>query len=360
MSEDIDALRREVDRIDAELLALLNERARLAKKIGGGKTKRRRPFFTPEREHAIYKHLLKSNEGPLLDSQVQAIFREIISVGRSLEKPLTLAFWGPSGSFSHMAAVERFGRSAELIEVESIPEVFEAVEHLKADYGVVPVENSIAGVVPETLDMFPQTNVKICAETYVSISHHLCTHLKSIDEVKRIYAGAQPATQCRRWLKMNAPHAQVIPAVPTSKAAEMAAADPESAAIANYLGAHLAGLPTLFERIQDNPNNRTRFLVVGYNEPAPTGRDKTSIMFNLRNRPGELYRALGAFERHGVNLSMIESRPAQRGTFEYLFYVDTIGHRKDTNISRALETLESYALEQTVLGSYPEAEIPVR
>ena len=356
MNKDIEALRREIDRLDSELLKLLNERARLAKEIGETKGRSRKPFFTPERELAIYRRLLKDNTGPLQRSQVRAIFREIISAARSLEKPLVAAFWGPAGTFTHMAAIERFGASTELLEKDSIQEVFEAVEHGKAEYGVVPIENSIAGVVPETLDMFPQTNVKICAEVYVTIRHHLCTVLTDLAHIERVYAGPQPAAQCRRWLRMNVPNAQIIPAVPTSRAAEMAAEDPHGAAIANTLGAELAGLPILYPGIQDNPNNRTRFLVVGYNEPQPTGRDKTSILFNLRNRPGELYRALGAFERHGVNLSMIESRPAPRGTFEYLFYVDTLGHQKDTSVSRAIETLESYALELTVLGSYPEAE----
>lgn len=360
MAKDIDELRKEIDRIDGELLKLLNDRAAMAKQIGDSKGKSKKPFFTPEREQAIYKRLQKDNVGPLLRSQVQAIFREVISAARSLEKPLVVAYWGPPGTFTHMASLERFGNSTELLEIESVQEVFQAVEHAKADYGVVPIENSVAGIVPETMDMFPQTNVKICAEIYVNIRHNLCSNVKDLAAIKRVYAGPQPAAQCRRWLRMQLPNAETIPAIPTAKAAEMAAEDKEGAAIANYLGAELIGLPILYEGIQDNPNNRTRFLVVGYNEPQPTGRDKTSIVFNLRNRPGELYRALGVFDRFGVNLTMIESRPAQRGTFEYLFYVDTIGHQKDTNISRAIEMLESHALEQTVLGSYPEAEMPLR
>jgi len=360
MAKDIEDLRKQIDRIDGTLLNLLNERADLAKEIGDSKGKAKRPFFTPEREQAIYKRLTKENKGPLLKSQVRAIFREVISAARSLEKQLTAAYWGPPGTFTHMAALERFGSSTDFVVTDSIPEVFEAVEQSKADYGVVPVENSIGGVVPETLDMFPQTNVRICAELYINIRHNLCAQTDDLTKIKKVYAGPQPAAQCRRWLRMNLPQAEIIPVVPTAKAAEMALGDPKGAAIANSLGSELTGLPIVHEGIQDNPNNRTRFLVIGYNEPQPTGRDKTSIVFNLRNRPGELYRALGAFDRFGVNLSMIESRPAQRGTFEYLFYADTIGHQKDTNIARAVELLESYALDQTILGSYPEADIPTK
>ncbi len=358
MKEDIEGLRKEIDRLDSVLLELLSERAEVARQIGEKKGKNLRPFFTPEREQAIYKRLQRDNPGPLLKSQVRAIFREIISAARSLEKPMIASYWGPPGTFTHMASIERFGSSTELMEKESISEVFEAVEHAKADYGVVPIENSIAGVVPETLDMFPQTNVKICAEVFVIIAHHLCSVESNLDKIKRVYAGPQPAAQCRRWLKMNVPTAEIVQAVPTAKALQMAMEDKTGAAIGNYLGAEMVGIPIIFENIQDNANNRTRFLVIGYNEPQPTGRDKTSIVFNLRNRPGELYRALGAFDRHGVNISMIESRPSQRGTFEYLFYIDAVGHQKDTNITRAMETLESYVLDHSILGSYPEADVP--
>jgi chorismate mutase / prephenate dehydratase len=221
---------------------------------------------------------------------------------------------------------------------------------------VVPVENSVAGVVPETLDMFPQTNVKICAETYVPIHHHLVSVSETLEGIRRVYAGPQPAQQCKRWLRMNLPLAEVIETVPTARAAHRALDDPEGAAIANRLGAETIRIPIVSEHIEDNPHNRTRFLVIGYNEPARTGDDKTSLMFNLRNRPGELYKALGAFDREGVNLMMIESRPAQRATFEYIFYCDCSGHRTDEPLQRAIESLKTCALETTILGSYPMSE----
>jgi chorismate mutase/prephenate dehydratase len=255
-----------------------------------------------------------------------------------------------------MAALQTFGHSSSFAAQDSIQDVFQAIEQGNADYGVAPIENSVAGVVPETLDMFPQTNVKICAEVYVPIHHHLVSVAESLEQIKRVYAGPQPAQQCKRWLRANLPNADIVESVPTAKAAERALNDSESAAIANKLGAETVGIPVLVEHIQDNPSNRTRFIVLGYNEPAKTGKDKTSVMFNLRNRPGELVKALRTFENEGVNLMMIESRPAQRATFEYIFYVDCNGHRLDPELQAALAQLREYALETTVLGSYPSKD----
>lgn len=349
-------IRRDIDALDSRLVELLSQRARLAIEVGEIKGKDQKPFFTPEREREIYETLERLNPGPLQNRQLTAIFREIISAARAAEKPLEVAFWGPAGTFTHMAALQTFGSSTTFQAVDSIQDVFLAVEHGHADYGVVPVENSYAGVVPETLDMFPQTNVKICAETYVDIHHHLVTIAPDLDVVKRVYAGPQPAQQCRRWLRANLPNAEIVETMPTAKAAQKALTDPYGAAIANRLGAETVGIPILFDHIEDNPQNRTRFLVVGYNEPAKTGRDKTSLMFNLRNRPGELYRALGAFDKEGVNLMMIESRPAQRASFEYIFYCDCSGHRTDPHLQAAIETLKGYTLETTILGSYPHVD----
>jgi chorismate mutase/prephenate dehydratase len=289
----------------------------------------------------------------LRQPQLEAIFREIISAARAAEKPLVVAYWGPPGTFTNLASIKTFGMSTDFVPQDSIQDVFQAVEHGNADYGVVPVENSVAGIVPETLDMFPQTNVKICAEQYIAIHHHLLSIETSLDKIEKVYAGPQPARQCRRWLRANLPNAQIVEVVPTAKAAEKALGEPGTAAIANRLGAETVGIPILVEHIEDNPHNRTRFIIIGYNEPAKTGDDKTSLMFNLRNRPGELVKALRAFEEQSVNLMMIESRPAQRATFEYIFYCDCSGHRTDENLVKAVETLKGYALETTVLGSYP-------
>jgi chorismate mutase / prephenate dehydratase len=352
----IEEIRVEIDSIDNRLVELLSRRAELAQEVGKVKGKDRKPFFTPERERQIYEKLHELNPGPLQGRQLISIFREIISAARAAEKPLVAAYWGPEGTFSHMAAIQTFGHSTEFSPKDSIHDVFMAVEHGDVDYGVVPVENSIAGVVPETLDMFPQTNIKICAENHVDIHHHLVTLASSLDEIERVYAGPQPSNQCRRWLRENLPHAEIVEVVPTTRSVYKAQEDSKSAAIANRMAAELIGVPILAEHIQDNPQNRTRFLVIGYNEPAKTGRDKTSLMFNLRNKPGELYRALGAFDQTGVNLMMIESRPAQRSTFEYIFYIDVAGHRTDKKLKQAIDILKGYALETVVLGSYPSSD----
>jgi chorismate mutase / prephenate dehydratase len=352
----LEEIRKDIDDVDAKLVQLLSWRASLAKEVGLIKGRDQKPYFTPEREAQIFEKLEQTNPGPLQTRQLVSIYREIISAARALEKPLVAAFWGPPGTFTHLAALQTFGGSTTFEAQDSIADVFQAVEHGSADYGVVPVENSVAGVVPETLDMFPQTNVKICAETYVAIHHHLLSVAESLESIERVYAGPQPAQQCKRWLRANLPNAEIVETVPTAKAAGLAMNDPKGAAIANRLAAETVGVPILVEHIEDNPHNRTRFLVIGYNEPQKTGDDKTSLMFNLRNRPGELYRALGAFDEHGVNLMMIESRPAQRATFEYIFYCDCSGHRNDPKLQAAIDTLKAYALETTILGSYPSTE----
>ena len=355
-SRSLDQVRADIDAVDGQLVELLSRRADLAREIGVLKGLDGKPFFTPERERQIYEKLALQNPGPLQTRQLISIFREIISAARAAEKRLVTAYWGPAGTFSNMAAVQAFGSSADAVPFESIREVFEAVERGTADYGVVPVENAVAGVVPETLDMFPLTNVRICAELYVPIHHHLVTQEHSLDVIERVYVGPQPLNQCKRWLREHLPSVELVEVMPTARACERAAGDPQGAAIANRLGAELFGLPVLREHIHDHPHNRTRFLIIGYNEPAKTGRDKTSLMFNLRNRPGELYRALGALDREGVNLMMIESRPAQRATFEYMFFCDCVGHRQDDNMNRAVEALKASALEVTLLGSYPSAD----
>lgn len=349
----LDEIRKEIDHLDSELVRLLSRRAELAQEVGYIKGIDHKPFFTPERERIIYDKLEQVNPGPLRNEQLIGIYREIISAARALEKPLVCAFWGPIGTFTHQAAAKVFGGSTTFLAQESIHDIFMAVEHGEADYGVVPVENSAAGVVPETLDMFPRTRVKICAEVYVPIHHYLVSVADSLDRIKRVYAGPQPATQCKQWLRKSLPQAEIIEVVPTAKAAERALQNPQSAAIANKLAAETVGIPILMEHIEDNPDNRTRFLVIGYNEPAKTGKDKTSLMFSVRNKPGELYRALGAFVEEGVNLVMIESRPAPRVSFEYLFYCDAMGHRSDEPLQRALAKLEGAALDTTILGSYP-------
>ncbi|MCG9893937.1 MAG: prephenate dehydratase [Fimbriimonadaceae bacterium] len=353
---NLDDIRRDIDAVDEELISLLNRRVELAREVGLLKGRTGGHFFIPEREHQIHDRLESAGSDLLQPRHLKAIFREIISAARDAERPLQIAYWGPPGTFSELAARTTFGSSAEFLPLASITEVFNAVEHHQADYGITPIENSIAGVVPETLDMFPTTNVKICAETFIEIHHHLGSKAESLDQIRRVFAGPQPAGQCRHWLQAHLPRVEVVDVTPTSAAAARAAEDPESAAIANHLALERSGLHALAEHIQDNANNRTRFVVLGTNEPRRTGRDKTSMMFNLRNRPGELHEVLGSFVRHHVNLMMIESRPAPRAQFEYMFYVDCGGHQADENVQRALKEIRERALELVVLGSYPSTD----
>jgi len=349
----LEEVRVDIDQIDSDLIRLLEKRVSLAVEIGSIKGTGNKPFFTPERERQIYDRISGLGTKHLTGQQLISIFREVISAGRAAEKPLQIAYWGPEGTYTHQASVQVFGRSVEFMPVFNIREVFSAVERGQADYGVVPVENSVGGVVPETLDMFPRSNVKIVSETFLDIHHHLGSVADSIEDIERVYAGPQPAAQCREWLRDHLPNAEVVDLVPTAEAAKRAAGDPKSAAIVNEVSLGLYGLRAIAEHIQDHANNRTRFVVLGFNEPAASGRDKTSVMFKLKNRRGELYRVLGCFVENEVNLTMIESRPDPRDAFQYMFYMDMDGHRTDENVLRAINDLRSVAIETVILGSYP-------
>ena len=347
--------RKEIDRIDEQVLELLNRRAELAQHIGHAKSRTRSHYFTPEREHIVFDRLFSLNKGPLENRAVRGVYREIISACRALEKPLAVAFLGPEGTFSHLASIAKFGSMSAFVPTESIAEVFSQVERNAADYGIVPVENSWAGVVPETLDTFMNSNLRVVSEVYQNITHNLLTHCEDLEQVKRLYTHFQPLAQCRQWLRNHLPNVETIEASSTVRAAEMAAEDTESAAIATTLAAERTGLPILCQHIEDNPTNRTRFLVLGYNEPEPTGKDKTSLIFSVHNKSGQLVQALNAFEKYDVNMTMIESRPNKTAAWEYLFYIDVQGHHKDLSVTKALDLLREQSLFVRVLGSYPES-----
>ncbi len=347
--------RKEIDKIDEQIVQLLNRRASLAQQIGLAKSSSRSHYFTPEREHNVFKRLNQLNAGPLDSASIRAVYREVISACRALEKPLGVAFLGPEGTFSHLAALARFGSSSALVPVATITEVFSQIERNQCDYGVVPVENSWAGVVPETLDTFKNSNLRVVSEIYQPIAHNLLTHCENIEQIRRLYTHFQPLAQCRQWLQNHLPQVEVIEASSTSRAAEQASQDNESAAIATTLASERYNVPVLCRHIEDNPSNNTRFLVLGYNEPEPTGKDKTSLIFAVHNRAGELVHALNAFEKYDVNLTMIESRPNKTAAWQYLFYIDVQGHVKDNAVAKALKQLAEHALMVRVLGSYPEA-----
>lgn len=347
--------RREIDAIDEQIISLLNRRASLAQSIGQAKSTTRTHYFTPEREHNVFKRLFSVNKGPLDSGAVRSIYREIISACRALEKPLAVGFLGPEGTFSHLAAIARFGASSDYMPTERIPDVFALVERNLCDYGVVPIENSWAGVVPETLDTFLSSNLRVVSEVYQSIRHNLLSHCESLSDVKRLYTHFQPLAQCRQWLRNHLPHVEEIEAASTSRAAQMASEDRQSAAIATTLAGEMYGLPVLCSCIEDNADNRTRFLVLGYNEPDPTGKDKTSLMFSVPNRAGELVHALNAFEKYDVNMTMIESRPTRTAAWQYVFYIDVQGHVWDSSVMKAIHLLKEHTLFVRVLGSYPDA-----
>lgn len=349
-------LRKEIDHIDEQIISLLNRRAELAQEVGHHKSRTRAHYFTPEREQAVFKRLLGLSRGPLEPTAIRAIYREIISASRALEKPLAVAFLGPEGTFSHQAAINKFGSLSTFQPADSIAEIFSLVERGAADYGIVPVENSLAGVIPETLDTFMVTNLRIVSETFVPIVHNLASHAASLDDIKRVYSHPQPFAQSRQWLRTHIPNVEQVEVSSTARAAEIAAKEQSTAAVCPTIAAERAGLPILVTHIEDNPTNRTRFLVLGYNEPEPSGRDKTSLMFSVHHRSGELFRAIAAFEKYDVNLMMIESRPAKVTTWEYVFYIDVQGHIRETNVAKAVGQLKEHALFVTVLGSYPAAE----
>jgi chorismate mutase/prephenate dehydratase len=352
----IERERAAIDQIDEQILALLNQRAQLALKIGRAKRRRARAEFDPARERQIFDRLIAANRGPLPEQGLLSIYREIIAVHRDLEMPASVAYFGPAGTFTHMAALRKFGARAAAVPVESIADVFTQVEKSLTRFGVVPMENSTEGVVSDTLDMFVESSLAICAEIYLDVDHYLLARCPP-EEVTRIYSMRQALAQCRVWIKTNLPRAELQEVASTARAAQLAADEPGAAAIAPSLAAGLYGLEIIGEKVQDSPHNRTRFLVVGrHRESRPSGRDKTSLMFAVHHRAGALYHALAVLDKYDVNMTMIESRPTKKTPWEYIFFVDVQGHASEPPVARAIERLAAQALFVRVLGSYPEAE----
>jgi len=352
-------LRTRIDQIDARVVELLNERAEISVEVGHRKANTPDTrWFAPEREREIFERLemlRMKTSGAIPMEALHAIYREILSASRALQKPLTIAYWGPAGSYTHMAATSKFGSSSAFASANSILDVFSTVEHARADYGVIPVENSVEGVIHGTLDSLQLTSLRVCAEIYLPITHNLLSHSENLADIKRVYTFSQPHSQCRQWLAANVPGVEFVEVQPTTRAVERAADDRQGAAIASKLASEIYCVPLRVEHIEDDPRNTTRFLVVGENEPPPTGHDKTSVLFAVRNEPGGLARALRAFEENGVNLSMITSRPSKHTPWDYVQFVDLLGHERDDNVVSALATLKADAIFVQILGSYPEA-----
>lgn len=351
--DKISLLRAKIDLLDEEILHALNERAALVKEVGEIKNDSQMTPYDAQREEEIIRRLQSKNPGPFPTSSLAVVFREIISACRSLEGDLIIAYLGPPATHTHLACLEKFGSSIQTLSLESIPEVFEAVEKGKAHYGVVPVENSTEGVVSRTLDMFIESEAKICGEVLLRISHDLLSKRGDPLLVKKIYSHPQALAQCRQWLRKNFPGAELRETVSTAKAAQMAAEEEEAAAVASSFAAHIYGLKVIEAGIEDYRHNYTRFLILGKNIGARTGQDKTSLLFSIADAPGALFAVLKPFAEKGINLTKIESRPIKNKPWEYIFFLDFEGHALDEHIQETLAELKKKVLFYKLLGSYP-------
>jgi chorismate mutase / prephenate dehydratase len=348
-------LRERIDAIDAQLIALLNQRAAVALEVGEVKKHYNAPVFRPERELQVISRLQDMSAGPLSNEHIGAIWREIMAASRSLEKTITVAYLGPVGTYSEQAMHAYFGQSIVGLPCPSIDEVFRAVEAGAAEFGVVPVENSSEGAVSRSLDLFLETQLVIGGEIALPIQHNLMTQSGSLTGVTRVCAHPQALAQCQHWLTANAPHLERVAVASNAEAARLAAADPAVAAIAGERAATHYGLLIANALIQDDPHNRTRFVMIGKQPAGPTGRDQTSMIVSVKNEPGAVYKLLEPLARHGVSMTRFESRPARVGTWEYYFYIDFEGHRDEPAVAAALHDLDSKAAYLKILGSYPSS-----
>ena len=353
-ADELARLREAIDRVDERLLEALNERARLARAVGSLKAGQ---AYRPEREAQVLRRIKELNPGPLAGETVALIFREIMSACLALERPITVAYLGPRGTFSERATLKHFGLAAEALPASSIDEVFRSVESGAADFGVVPVENSTEGAVGRSLDLMPQTPMQVCGEVIVRIHHNLMAKVapRDVSEIRRVFSHGQSLGQCHEWLNAHLPHAERVAVASNAEAARRASEEPQSAAVAGEMAAAHYGLAILHANIEDEPNNTTRFLILGDYRPKPSGRDKTSLVLSARNRAGAVYEMLTPFARRGVSMTKFESRPSRVALWEYLFFVDIEGHRDDPQVAEALEEVGRIAGYMKVLGSYPVA-----
>jgi chorismate mutase/prephenate dehydratase len=353
--KDLQHYRREIDRIDDEILRLLNERSKNVIEIGRLKKQSDRDanLHTPAREAEIIERLMRRNPGPFPNEAIRPVYREIMSASLSLEGPQKVAYLGPRATFTHMACMQKFGSSAQYMPVTGIKDVFNEVERGRANFGVVPIENTTEGVVNHTLDMFIDSNLLIYGEILQEVSHHLLSKTGSIEDIKKIYSHPHAIAQCRNWLETNLPHVPVSEVASTARAAELCVDEPAAAAIASELAGQLYGLKVVRARIEDNMNNVTRFLILSQKPPERTGKDKTSLMLSVKDRVGALYDLLRPFASHGINMTKIESRPSRRKAWEYIFFVDIEGHVEEDRVKKALEEVKGRCLFMKILGSYP-------
>ena len=356
------AIRARIDSLDESIVRLLNERASLVVEVGKVKRDGGIPIYAPHREQAVLQKVLSASTGPLPARTIEAVYREIMSGSFALEQPLRIGFLGPAGSFSHQAAVKQFGNSVSFEDLHEIAGVFTEVLRGHCHYGLVPVENSIGGGIVETLDAFSEhgSSLRIYAEVLLEVHHAMLSSCEP-REIRRIYSKPEIFSQCRNWLSLQFPKADLVAAPSSSRAVQMVVEEFEkdracgAAAIASTLAGQLYGLDVLFEKIEDNPNNVTRFAVIARQSAKPTGDDKTTIMFETADKPGALVSVLRVFEEAGINLTHIDKRPSGRVNWSYTFFIDAQGHEDEAGMKSALAEAGSHCQHLTVLGSYPRA-----
>ena len=352
-------LRDEIDATDSEILQLINRRASCAMdvaktKISEGETG---SFYRPDREALVLRRIKQLNPGPLSDETAARFFREIMSSCLALEKPLEVAFLGPEGTFTQQAAFKHFGQSVQSVPVPTINEIFTEVENQRCQFGVVPVENSTEGVITHTLDRFIHSPLKICGEVEIRVHHNLMGHVENLSDISEVFSHQQSLAQCRQWLDVHLPNAVRTAVSSNAEAARLAAGSRDKMAIAGEVAAELYGLNILRRHIEDECDNTTRFIIIGQQEPASTGLDKTSLLISTGNRVGSLHQILEPFARHDISLSHIESRPSKQGLWEYVFFIDINGHQEDEDVCHALKLLKQNVHLLNILGSYPKAVI---
>ena len=360
---ELERLRQQIDNIDEQLLQLFNRRAGCAVEVAGvkrdasGDSSNDINFFRPDREAQVISRLKSLNQGPLSDDEVGRLIREVMSACLALEQPLKIAYLGPEGTFTQSAALKHFGHSVSTVPMSSIPDVFSSVESGHADYGLVPVENSTEGVISHTLDMFIDSDLKVCGEVETPIHHHLATKSQDISRIRHIYSHQQSFAQCRRWLDQNFPGIERIPVSSNAEAARLANEEVDAAAICGLPAVEIFKLQICYENIEDLADNTTRFVIIGHQEVGPSGRDKTSLMISTRNKPGALLDLLQPLADHEISMNKIESRPAQGGKWAYLFFIDIDGHQQDSAVIKALNELKQQSALFKILGSYPKATL---
>ncbi len=367
----LDGIRKRIDSLDEQIQLLINKRAECAQDVAKIKqaslakdadkdiSKDTREgdvnYYRAEREAAVLRDVLARNKGPLSNEEMARLFREIMSACLALEQPMKIAFLGPQGTFTQSASLKHFGHSVTTVPLGAIDEVFREVESGAAHYGVVPVENSTEGVINHTLDMFMDSSLSISGEVELRIHQHLLSNEKNIEGIKRVYSHQQSLAQCREWLDANMPNVEKISVTSNAEAARISKNEKHAAAIAGEIAAKIYQLSMLVENIEDDPDNTTRFLIVGRSNTKPSGQDKTSILLSTRNKPGALHKLLHIFAKHDISMTRIESRPSRRGMWDYVFFIDIEGHILDKSVASTISELSQETSILKVLGSYPRA-----